>query len=158
MNWSEEHGEKMDREPYDANPSFVRMRKGSSPELDRRVRWRIWPRSSFSVGGRLLRRRRWRRAARKELPVRRFGFERRKAKRAMEQEASTGRKPPIYSLRGHACGSSARTFSAADFAQKDNCAWQPRARLPLPSAGAVDRFAQRAALRQKYPRLNTASK
>ena len=52
-----------------------------------------------------------------------------------------GRKPPIYSLRGHACGSSARTFSAAGFPQKDNCGWQPRARLPSPSAGAVDRFA-----------------
>ena len=72
--------------------------------------------------------------------MRRFGFEGRKAKRAMEQEASSGREASIYSLRGRACGSSARTFSAAGFAQKDNRAWQPRARLPLPSAGAVDQF------------------
>ena len=79
-------------------------------------------------------------------------------KQAMEQEASSGREASIYSLRGRACGSSARTFSAAVSAQKGNRAWQPRARLPLPSVGAEDRFAPACSTAAEIPTIEYSVK
>ena len=72
--------------------------------------------------------------------MRRLELVRGETKRAMEQEASSGREAPIYSHRGCACGSSARTISAAVSARRGNRVLQPCARLPLPSLGAEDRI------------------
>ena len=131
--------------------------EGDSPELKRAVRRRRWPRVSFPVGVRRRRRQRRGRAVERKRPVRRSSCERREWEDAMQQEASTGRKPPIYSPQRRACGSAVRPFSAANLALKDDRAWQPCVRLPSPSAGAADQRAGCEALQRSCPRAIAAS-